>query len=136
MEMTRAEVLEAYIMEHAGRPVRWGVSDCCMFVASWVERASGVKLPTPHYMGEEHGRALIDAAGGLEPIWRDIATRGGLWTTGAPDVGDVALIDTTRWGPIGAIWGGSGYAYWRTLNGVTMVAPHPDTVVASWSVPE
>lgn len=136
MEVSRAELLLAYIAEHSGRPASWGRSDCSMFVAHWIERASGVRVPTPHYMGEEAGRSIIAShPEGFAGVWRDIAGAAQIYETVAPEVGDVAIINTSRYGPIGAIWGGSGYAYWRTLNGVTMVTPHPDMIVASWKVP-
>ena len=133
--MTRAQLLETYINEHAGRPASWGKSDCSMFVANWIERATGRRVPTPDYTGEEAGRAIIAAhPGGFQGVWRDIARAASIHETYSPELGDVAIIDTSRYGPIGAIWGGSGYAYWRTLIGVTMVRPNPETVVASWKV--
>lgn len=134
--MTRAEMLETYVAEHAGRAASWGVSDCSMWVAKWIERASGVEVPTPRYVGEEHGRAIIAAhPQGFLGVWRDIASAAGISETMVPMVGDVAVIDTSRYGPVGAIWASNNHAYWRTLNGVTMVQPHPDTVLASWLVP-
>jgi hypothetical protein len=134
--MTRAELLEQYISEHAGRAASWGRSDCSMFVANWIERATGLEVPTPRYTGEEAGRAIIAAhPQGFEGVWRDIASSASIYETFAPELGDVAIINTSRYGPIGAIWGGHGYAYWRTLSGVTMVTPNPEMIVASWKVP-
>jgi len=136
--MTRAEKLMAYVEDSAGRPATWGVSDCSMWVARWIEYVTDRTVPAPHYIGEEHGRALIAAhSGGMVGLWSDLAERVGFLPTSflSLEVGDVCLIDTGRYGPVGAIWGGHGCAYWRTLYGVTMIQPRPDRVIAAWAVP-
>ena len=122
--------------EHVARmtaePCEWGVSDCSMFAARWVETVRGITLPLPAYRGEEAGRALIAKAGGLLNIWEHIADAADLRATDAPRYGDVMVFDTARFGPVGGIVVHGELVAWRGTNGMTFI--HPRRPLKSWAV--
>jgi hypothetical protein len=127
---TRNERLRAYLAPLAGKPVVWGEDDCCLFAARWAEAEAGIALPLPRYAGEAEARALM--AGGLEPLWRAIAARAGLAETGAPDHGDVGLIEVSA-GPVGCIWLHGGRVALRHDSGWSYLRPRQ--FIAAWRVP-
>lgn len=134
--MTRAERASAYKDGFVGKEVTWGEDDCCMFVARWVEQESGAKLALPAYTTKEAAHALIDEAGSLDGLWRRIADDAGFMETGEPEVGDVCVIETARFGQVGVIMMENGVCYWRETKGVTLFQPRPGKIVAAWHVPE
>lgn len=129
-ESTRPERLRAYLDGLQGRPVIWGADDCCMFAARWIKAETGITLALPSYHGEAEARALM--AGGLDSIWRDIAMRAGLVETGAPECGDVGLIEVSA-GLVGCIWLSGGRVALRHNAGWVYLRPRQFT--AAWRVP-
>lgn len=132
--MTRADRVKAYARSFEGVPVTWGVDDCSMFVARWVERETGLPLPLPSYGSRDEAHTLIAEAGSLAALWGNLAAEVGIHETGAPELGDVGVIDTSRFGQVGVIWLANGACYWRESKGVTLFQPR--CYVKAWRVPE
>lgn len=132
--MTRADRVMAYARSFEGLDVTWGKDDCSMFVAGWVEQETGQPLALPSYASRDEAYARIAAAGSLAALWGDIANEAGIMETGAPDLGDVAVIETARFGQVGVICLYNGACLWRETKGVTIFPPRQ--IVAAWRVPE
>lgn len=110
-------LLATFIEPMAGKPVRWGEDDCARFAAAWVTRLTGRDLSLPRWSSEAEARRL-QADPGTETLW-DIALGGaGFFRTQRPRLGDVGLIATRRFGPVGAICLGDGNGLWRTVDSV------------------
>ncbi len=114
--MSRAELLHAFVAAADG-PVSWGVNDCTMWAAKWVGVVSGRAVATHAYHSEEEARGLIVRHGGLLSIWDRALGDAGFFETGAPELGDVGLVDTRMSGPVGVIFGGGGLALRRKAEG-------------------
>lgn len=121
----------AHLSAYADRPVIWGESDCCQFVAAWLRR-HGVALALPAYASEAAARRLIARHGGLVELLREIASGAGLRETGAPEPGDVGVIDLST-GPVACIFIHGGYAALRTDSGTLWLMPR--TIRAAWALP-
>lgn len=118
--MSRADRLRAFLDELQGKPVEWGASDCSAAPARWVEREAGVCLGLPAYRSREEAHALIAAAGGLDRLWSDRLEAAGIFERiGEPELGDVAVIDTRRYGQIGGICAAGGILLIRKDAGET-----------------
>ena len=130
--MNRTALLRDYLASLVDQPVIWGQSDCCRFVAGWLERC-GVALDAPAYGSEGEARRLIAAAGGLAPLIEGIAARAGLRLTGAPGHGDVGLVEMSG-GLVGCIHLHGGYCALRTGTSVIWLLPR--AVPFSWALPE
>lgn len=133
--MTRAERLNAFIEAAAGVPAVWGRdgSDCTSWPTRWVETLRDLRLPLPHYDSEAEGRAMLEEAGGLEPLWRDVLGRAGIYETWDPQLGDVGLVRMS-WGASGCIFGLAGVAFIRGRVGVHALGPRRKEIIATWSV--
>lgn len=132
--MTRAERVMTYARGFEGLEVTWGKDDCSMFVARWVEQETGQPLVLPSYASREEAYARIAEAGSLAALWADIANEAGIPETGSPVLGDVAVIETARFGQVGVICLENGVCLWRETKGVTIFPPRQ--IVAAWRVPE
>jgi hypothetical protein len=130
----RAERLQAYIDTVKDTSCEWGRDDCSMFAGRWIEIEREIVLSLPRYRSEDEARAMIARDGGLLAIWDRIARVAGILETGAPDMGDVGLIETARFGPVGVIFAGSGMAFWRATQGLTVLQPRARTILRAWSV--
>lgn len=132
--MTDEEVralLAAHVEPLAGKPAVWGEDDCARFAAAWVERLTGIALSLPRWSSEAEARRL-QADPGTETLW-DIALGGaGFFRTAQPRLGDVGLIETRRFGLVGAICLGDGNAAWRTVDSVGALMVRQWT--AAWAV--
>ncbi len=131
----RADRLQAFIEATAGEPAVWGRdgSDCTSWPTKWVEGERGIRLPLPAYSSEEEGRALIEARGGLEPLWRGALADAGIYETSNPQLGDVGLVRMS-WGASGCIFGLAGIAFFRGRIGVSALGPRRNTIIAAWSI--
>lgn len=73
--------LAAFLREAAGAPFSFGAWDCALTVANWVERATG-RDPAPELRGHYATRLgwlrLVNRAGGLAPLFADLARNAGL----------------------------------------------------------
>lgn len=130
--MSRAVRLQAHIDAVTAVPVVWGLSDCSAWAGAWVESQLGRSLRLPRYRGEAEGRALIDAAGGLVALWDSVAARAGLRETGAPALGDVGLVETSAFGPVGVIVAVGGLCALRTPASVTYLRPR--RFLRAWTI--
>ena len=129
--MKLAAKLQSYADSLENEAVVWGKSDCCLFVARWVEIANGKKLALPAFDSEGMAKRLIAKAGGLEALWAEIAGKAGMYETRFPEIGDVGLIALST-GPVGAIWCQAGYALIRADIGLTYV--NPRSFIKAWSL--
>lgn len=115
-----------------GRPVEWGVDDCSAWCAAWA-RDCGHEVHLPAYASEDEAHALIDAAGGLVNVWDDVCASAGVCERiGDPQIGDVGIIPTNRFGPVGVIWADNGLACWRLKTSGLWLKPR--TFIKTWAI--
>lgn len=105
-----------------------------MFAGRWVEQEREIDLSLPRYRSESEARAMIARDGGLLAIWDRLARAAGIFETGVPEMGDIGLIETARFGPVGVIFSGNGLALWRAVQGLTVLQPRARTILRAWSV--
>lgn len=129
-----SERLSTYVDAAQKEPMVWGVSDCSMWAARWVEQACGYAIDLPHWSSREEAHALIHAAGSLDALWcRALLSCPEVYETGAPHPGDVGIIDTGRFGQVGGIFLHGGYFAWRAEpSGVAFLMPR--SIVRTWSI--
>ncbi|MBM3090276.1 hypothetical protein GFB56_05540 [Ensifer sp. T173] len=120
-----------FIEESMKTPLVWGVSDCSSWPAAWVEKITGTSIMLPVWGSETEAFTLIAAAGSLEALWHQALAVSGLRQTGAPELGDVGIIETRVCGQVGGIFLPAGLFAWRAEIGVRMLVPRQ--VVAAWS---
>lgn len=133
MKLTAREAaLQAFVDAAAAQPLVWGVSDCSSWAARWVETATGRAPVLPLYRSRDEAHALIAAAGGLSRLWDDALGAIGIYTTSAPELGDVGIIDTRAHGPVGIVFAHGGIGYWRGEVGAAGIAPR--RIVRAWRV--
>lgn len=131
--MEPGTLLSGYLAAGARRPFVWGVCDCCLWAAGWVELVRGVDPAgclRGAYASQAEAAELIAAAGGLEVLLRRLAAEAGLVETADPRTGDLALVRHATAGPALAICTPRGHA----LKAPRGVALHPLPVLAAWSV--
>lgn len=97
--MSRADRLTAFLERFTHEPV-WGVDECTAAPAQWV-REEGHAFELPVYGNREEAQAIVDRYGSLAATWD--ALLGLPLRAGDPELGDVAVIDTRRYGQIGGI---------------------------------
>jgi hypothetical protein len=119
--------LGAYLKAAAGTPWKAGEHDCSAWPARWAG------IPIPAYSTDAEGEALIEAAGGLLPLWeRWIGDA--LKPVHAPQEGDVGIIEAVAPGhaatQVGAIWTGRRWAF-LTPRGLACASA---VAVAVWRV--
>jgi hypothetical protein len=130
----RAERLRNFCEERRDVPAVWGTDDCTMFAADWIERETGIALPRPVYATKEEAHAQIAQAGSLMAVW-GAALPSSFRRTESPVAGDIGIVDTMGYGPVGVIWTRPAICAWRTLTGVRIWSPNPNYVLASWALP-
>ena len=135
--MTRADLLQAHIEAVEGKPVVWGESDCTSWAAAWVRAATGAKVPIlGAYTSLDEAHTLIDEAGGLDVLWtRALAQIDIFPTPYDPILGDVGVVNTSRFGPVGVIFGQDGIALWRADNGTGLLRPRRRDIIKVWALP-
>lgn len=128
----RPGVLTAFLVEMARQPFQYGEWDCALTLARWVEQLTGSD-PAPELRGHYRTRLgwvrIVNAAGGLVPLVGGLAERAGLVARPAPQVGDIAVVQSAA-GPTGAIWVGTRWVA-KTQAGVT---GGPAEALAVWGI--
>ncbi|HEV7436858.1 MAG TPA: hypothetical protein VGO22_18640 [Pseudorhizobium sp.] len=128
------EQLKAYLAKTVDAPMVWGESDCTMWPARWIEQARGVTLTIPKWESREKAHALMENAGSLVALW-DQVLDGHLFETGAPEAGDVGVIESHLHGEAGGIFLDGGYFAWRAEpQGYRILHPRQNTVLKAWAI--
>lgn len=87
--------LKAFFLEMTRVPFAYGVNDCALAPATWLERIKGVN-PASHLIGTYHDLdtciEVLQRERGLLRIMWFMGKRLGLPRTTEPKVGDVALV--------------------------------------------
>lgn len=133
--MTKAEALRSFVNRTQGVPVIWGESDCSTWPAQWIIDQTGANVEWPEYSTREEAQQIIDAAGGLDAVWHEIATEAGLervWD--APILGDIGIIDTRLYGYVGGIFADGGAFCWRAEKGVLIMSPNRNYIKGIWRI--
>lgn len=103
--MSRADRLQSFVARYHEKPIEWGVDDCSMWPALWVQSELGVVLDTPDVSGRQEAFRHLKRSGGIDPVWDAILDKAGIQQGyGDPCLGDVGLIETRATGTIGAIF--------------------------------
>lgn len=129
--MTRAERLTAFLKRFPHEPV-WGVDECTAGPAQWV-REEGHDIALPTYRSREEANAIIAQYGSLAATWS--ALSGLSERYGEPEFGDVAVVDTRRYGQIGGICANARYLIVRREEGGWSWMGPVRTFVKVWAVP-
>lgn len=134
---TRADLLQAHVAAVENKPVEWGVDDCTSWAAAWVLSATGKAVPfSASYASLDEAHALIDEAGGLDVLWMRALAQIGIWSTPyQPELGDVGVVNTASFGPVGVIFANDGVALWRAESGTGLLRPRKRDIVKAWSLP-
>ncbi|OMQ44921.1 hypothetical protein [Ensifer sp. 1H6] len=126
------EELRLFLEEAQDSACVWGVSDCSRWAASWVARVHGREVPLPRWSSKGQAHRLIICAGSLEQLWSEALLQFGLRECGAPQPGDVGIIQTARFGQVGGIFIAGGYFAWRAEMGVIYLTPRQ--IVKAWAI--
>lgn len=126
------ERLFAFLQQFDGKDVEWGRDDCSAICAAWA-RECGHDVSIPSYSSREEAHGLIRDAGGLVALWDGIAASAGICERfDEPQLGDVGIIPTDRFGPVGVIFGEHGLCNWRHSQGCFWLAPR--VVLKTWAI--
>lgn len=144
----RGERLRAFVAGVQGKDASW--DECSTWPAQWVADEIGRAFDWPDYGSEEEGRAIVEAAGGLAGLWGQVARQIGLHeiSVDRPSLGDVGIIETTRWGQVGGIFCWGGGIFVRSQVGASAIGvvgrtfpfrveggvEHRNVVVKAWQV--
>lgn len=130
------EKLTLFLDKAARRPFEWGVSDCVLEVADWLDQSCSLDVASEwrgRYSDEASARALMPR-GDLEAAMRLEMGFIGLKETVQPQFGDVALVTLVGQDkPLAAILMPSGRWRMKTLTGIALT--RDVTVVVAWSLP-
>ncbi|WP_368517488.1 hypothetical protein [Rhizobium sp.] len=128
--------LRAYVEAAEKQPVVWGESDCSAWAAKWVGAFHGRKLSVPHWRSQVEARQLIAEAGSLAALWTKVLSEYGLQQRyGAPEAGDVGIIETQVAGQVGVIFIHDALVVWRgEPAGARFLRPHPKAIVKVWAL--
>lgn len=136
--------LADFLYELAGRPWRWGETDCLMVLANWIERVHGIDPGEPFrgtYNDEQSCRAVLAAHGGTLALVDRVTASIGIERLVAipPTAGDIAVVrapckrrDAVALRDTGAICVGPGRFALLTPDCGVMIAPLP--LRAAWRV--
>ncbi|KOX49930.1 hypothetical protein ADL19_19715 [Streptomyces purpurogeneiscleroticus] len=125
--------MSLFLLEEAGSPFSWGVSDCWLLAADWCRARRGVD-PAARVRGRY--RTALGAArlarrlGGLEAMARADMGRCGLAETSDPHPGDVGLVMDPAAGPLFAVRSALGWMA-RGRRGLALVS---FPVIVAWKV--
>lgn len=135
---SRQKRLQAFIDAIGDSAVTWGKDDCSAAAANWVRAETGRPVGLPDYSGKAAAMQLIEDAGGLENLWERALVPTGLmqgWPAGTPSLGDIGIVDTRLYGPVGVIFCAFGTAFWRAEEGYSFFTPRASHILKWWSVP-
>lgn len=132
--MIQAASLAVYLRTEAGRPYVFGVSDCVMLVAGWIERRRGVD-PAAFCRGYdvEQAEAWLRELGPFPRAMGRVLRRAGLLLTTDPAPGDVAVIAFNNVAHA-AIRTERGWVTRLEPGGISSLPPNRVRVVAAWRV--
>lgn len=135
--MTRAALLQTHIEAVEGKPVEWGANDCTSWAAEWVLAATGIVVPFHgSYSSLEDAHRLIDEACGLDVLWTRALAQVNIYSTPYdPVLGDIGIVDTASFGPVGVIFAQDGVALWRADAGTALLRPRRRTIIKTWALP-
>lgn len=137
--MDRADQLQAFVQAVEGKPVEWGRDDCTAWCAAWIREATGKEVPfLGSYDSLDQAHELIDAAGGLDALWSQALARVGMYSTpyvNDTQLGDIGIVNTSRFGPVGVIFSDDGIALWRADNGTALLRPRRRDIFKVWELP-
>ena len=134
--------LTEYIEKAEGTPLIWGESDCTAWAASWVSEASGVLLDIPEWNSRRDAKRLIVEAGSLLELWSGVLSRSSFYRTWQPVNGDVGIINTGIYGPVGCIfccglpieeYRATAVAV-RSEKSASLMGLRPENMIAAWSI--
>ncbi len=129
------EKLSAFLDKSARRRFEWGVCDCMLEVADWLDQACGTDIANEWrgtYSTEEE--AYVRLGGDLVTAMRAEAASRGLAETAQPQFGDIGIVQPSGQDkPLGAILMASGR--WRMLTQVGVVLTAEVTVLVAWALP-
>lgn len=129
-----AEQLKAYLDAAVESPMIWGVSDCSMWAARWVEQVCACHLDLPSWSSREEAHALIKEAGSLDALWREVLLScPAAYETGTPQYGDIGIINTGRFGQVGGIFLDHELFAWRAEPSGVLFLRSRD-IVRVWSL--
>lgn len=127
----RADRLRDFVAAIGQTPCKWGKDDCTAWAARWVEQERAIGLGLPEY-DEASGRAMIAARGGLVRIWTEALAPFSIPETDTPVLGDVGIIESRIFGPVGVIFCADGLCVWRASRGATFIRPR--TILKAWAI--
>lgn len=90
-----ADVRIDFLRIEARKPWRWGVCDCCLFLADWIAYRDGFDPAADlrgTYSTEREMRRLVKERGGIFAVVERCAKNAGLEQTDEPAIGDVGLV--------------------------------------------
>lgn len=131
------DTLQAFLRQWQDAPFEWGVSDCCMFAASWWERMTGTDAAGPWrgaYDSALGAQRLIDRSGGLDALVTQIIGAGAQVVALPGDVAVVSVSTGAREPTMAVgVMVSSTHIALRTTSGVGIWRAEPLTV---WSCPK
>ncbi len=109
--------LKAFLSAYADKPFVWGVDDCCLFLADWIEANYGYDPAATvrrTYSDERSCHRLLFWSGGMVRLVSRLISAAGIDRVPAGEVrdGDIALLKVRRL-KVGAIRVGR---YWAVRN--------------------
>lgn len=117
LRQAQHEILAEFLDEMDGQPVKWGKTDCSATPHRWLARL-GIVADLPAYRSREEAHAIIAKHGDLLATWdwclRDTVLGERI---GAPQLGDIAVIDTRLYRQIGGIVASGGILIVRKDDG-------------------
>lgn len=125
--------LNAYLRAAARQPFAWGTRDCALFVADWVQIATGAADPAAAWRGRYASEAealRLTGCLGFTGLIAKGARGAGLARTREVKLGDIGVAVIGR--AVGAIRTDRGWAARLPRGLAVMIEPR---IIAAWSVP-
>ena len=113
----------------------WGVWDCCLFPAAWVQDQTGVDAAAPWrglYDDEDGARAFVQAEGGIVRTMARAARLAGLLRASQPKAGAVGIVRADP-EPMGAVCVMPGF--WATISPTGGVVVTACRHLVAWEIP-
>lgn len=126
-----AGLLKSHIDAVTGKDAVFGVDDCSPWADMWQSQFTGQRVVNPDWHSWEEAEAKIRSAGSLCALWEDALISSSLWETGAPEYGDVGIVETRIAGQVSGIFLDHGRFVWRVKDGVSFLMPR--TFVKAWT---
>lgn len=123
--------LSAFLKPYAEKTVTWGEDDCTAVAARWLWE-NGHSFALPRYTSRREAQEIIIRHGGLVETWRALLPAS-VAETGDPQLGDIGIIDTRKFGPVGVIFAAAGVCLWRRDEGGFHFIK-PRTFLRAWAI--